>query len=84
MTHAAPLLQSLDLQPLDDRRRIHISKLMETMIAGQSHPAFNDFFEVDSDGVVATKFMPRLRAGAKRFAVMGPAVYNDARLHPGV
>lgn len=82
--HAAPLLESLNLEPLDTRRRAHISDLVEAILDKRCHPAFFDFFTVDNKGVVAAKITPRLRIGAKRFAVMGPTIYNEAHLSPGV
>lgn len=82
--HAAPLLELLNLQPLDTRRRAHISGLVEAILDKRCHPAFLDFFTVDSKGVVVTNFTPRLRIGTKRFAVMGPTIYNEAHFSPGV
>ena len=54
------------------------------MIAERCRPAFIDFFEVDSEGRIVTNFTPRLRIGAKRFTVTGPAIYNESRHTPGV
>ena len=69
---------------LDTRRHAHISDLVETILDKRCHPAFFDFFTVDNKGVVAAKITPRLRIGAKRFAVMGPTIYIEAHLSPGV
>lgn len=57
---------------------------MESLIAGKSHSAFIDFFDIGWDGLVVTKSTHRLRAEAKRFTVMGLMVYNDTRLHLGM
>lgn len=56
--------------------------MAEKNLRKKSHPAFIDIFDVGCDDVVATKFTPRFRAGAKRSVVKGPEVYNDVRLHP--
>ena len=77
MAHAAPLLESLDLELLADRRRAHLLKLVTSRIEGECHSAFYDFFTLGSDGLIATNFTPRLRVGGKRFCVNGPAIYNE-------
>ena len=83
MAHAAPLLETLHLQPLEVRRRLHISELVQSMISRSCHPAFLDFFTINGDGDVVINYTPRIRMGAKRFAVMGATVFNEIRHTPG-
>ena len=80
MAHAAPLLESLKLEPLADRRRGHLLKLVTSMIECDCHPAFHDFFTVGADGLITTEFNPRIRAGRNRFCVTGPAIFNENKL----
>ena len=42
--HSAPLLQALQLHSLESRRHKHIIQLIKSILSGQSHPAFKDFF----------------------------------------
>ena len=79
MAHAAPLLESLHLQPLEVRRCLHITDLVETIISDTCHPAFHNFFTTDNSGDVILGRAPRLRMGARRFGVMGARIYNDMR-----
>ena len=43
-THSAPLQASLGLEPLVDRRRNHIAKLVDAINTGQSHPFLENYF----------------------------------------
>ena len=76
-THAAPLLESLKLEPLENRRRAHILKLVTSMIEGVCHPAFTDFFQM-TDGRINVEYKPRLKTGAKGFTVIASDIYNDS------
>jgi hypothetical protein len=48
--HSEPLLRALGLESLESRRNDHVIKLINPIIAGSSHPIFNDYFTVTTSG----------------------------------
>ena len=48
--HSAPLQAKLGLETLQSRRNKHISKLVDAILAGQSHPYFKNFFSTERNG----------------------------------
>lgn len=75
--HAAPLLQSLNLQALEDRRIENVVKIVQNALSGNSHPAIIDFFKIELTGKIETTTKSKLKLGVKRFRVLGAKVYNQ-------
>ena len=75
MSHAEPLLQSLQLQPLSVRRELHVLKLVEQIIKGNCHPAIVDILgETTTDELSETKC--RTAVGRRRFSIFAAKTYN--------
>ena len=65
--HAAPLLDTLRLPPLELRRRQHIIDLVNKVLSGRCHPALSGAIrEVEGEGVTSD-CVARIGAGRKRF-----------------
>ena len=78
--HAAPLLNTLRLPPLELRRRQHVIDLVDNVLSGRCHPALmRAFREVEGEGV-SSGCVARIGAGRKRFKVFAPFVFNEDRL----
>ena len=77
-THAAPLLEMLQLESLDSRRDTHLIKIVHDILRGSCHPALNDMFIAERDGSVtaAESTLPRTKMGSRRFSVVAAAKYN--------
>jgi len=75
--HAAPLLESLSLESLDERRNKHVLSVIQKILSGHCHPAIADFFELQSDESVSTSIRSRLKFGNKRFRIIGANIYNN-------
>ena len=78
-THAAPLLQKLHLDSLDDRRSSHVISLVNDIINGKVHPALLNMFAVASDGttiVDCTTHTARTAIGKRRFSVFAKDLAN--------
>src|SRR6267154_567965 len=75
--HAAPLMEMLSLESLNDRRNKHVVSVIQKTLSGQCHPAIADFFELQSDESVSTSIRSRLKFGNKRFRVTGANIYNN-------
>src|SRR5437867_8778876 len=52
--HAAPLLDTLSLDSLSDRRIKHALAIIQNILSGNCHPALADFFELLPDETVST------------------------------
>lgn len=67
-THAAPLLEALGLEVLEDRRKTHCAKLLNSIEENTCHPALVNLLSFDSnhDPIVPTY---RTTAGRRRFSV---------------
>ena len=74
-THAAPLLLSLGLQPLEKRRQTKILKSVDKILTKNCHPHLYNLFQVDNDGLLSNK-STRTTFGKKRFGVYARESYN--------
>ena len=74
--HAEPLLEALQLATLESRRRNRMCGIVDSIIQGDCHPAFKDWFTVRADGMIQTDYVPRTRIGAKRFRCTGAEAFN--------
>ena len=77
MTHSAPLQLQLGLDSLHVRRLNHVATLVEDILAGKSHPHFNDFF-TDTDGTPVVTTSSR-KLDSKRFRCFGTKIYNERK-----
>ncbi len=75
--HAAPLLQSLNLEPLDERRNAHISSIVRSILLGNCHPALKNMFRYTTEGKAANDDKARIGFGRKRFSILAKNVYNN-------
>ena len=74
-THAEPLLQSLQLQTLSDRRELHVLKIVEQILKGNCHPAIADMLtETTTEKLMETKC--RTAVGRRRFGIFAAKTYN--------
>jgi hypothetical protein len=74
--HAAPLLEELDLQSLEDRRLLHITDLVKACLSNERHPAFENFFALENNKMLKTNPTPKNSACKKQFSHFGAEVYN--------
>jgi len=76
--HSDPLLALLQLSSLQSRRDDHILGLVDTFIAGNTHPALRDMFEVVQDG--SLKVQAHRTVAAKRsFRSVATTLYNNRK-----
>jgi len=80
--HAAPLLRSLSLLPLEDRRRSHIASLVQSILSGNCHPAFEGLFELSPEGGITNNENHRIKAGKKRFSIYARDLLNSTQIGP--
>jgi ribonuclease P/MRP protein subunit RPP40 len=76
--HSAPLMELLQLQPLETRRNKHVVDIVTSILEGNCHPAFREYFRTQALGRVECDFAPRIRAGEKRFRKVGAEIYNNS------
>ena len=76
-THSTPLQVSLGLEPLVERRRNHIAKLVDAINTGLSHPFFENCFSLVVDPTLSfvTKSVKSL--DRKRFCHFAAKVYLE-------
>ena len=74
--HAAPLLESLSLKSLEERRSDHILSTVINIVSGNCHPAFKDYFQLAADETISA-IHSRLKMGNKRFKIIGASIYNQ-------
>jgi Reverse transcriptase (RNA-dependent DNA polymerase) len=77
--HSEPLLSALGLESLESRRNDHVMKLVNSIIAGSSHPIFNDYFTVTASGDITGGCTANIGVGKKRFRIAGASLYNEKR-----
>ena len=77
-SHSEPLLQSLCLDPLDERRSAHTIALVKQMIANDCHPAVCDMFRQGEDGKIYNDNTSRLQLGKRRFSIFAKQLYNSS------
>ena len=75
--HAAPLLQKLGLQSLDERRTLKILKTVDKILDNKCHPYLTNMFSLDNDGLVANNESFRTTFGKKRFSIYAKDLYNN-------
>lgn len=78
-SHADPLLQSLGLQSLHDRRIGHILKVVAKALDEDSHPSLINMFSWDTDSDELCLKVPTTNTlvGKKRLSVYGAETYNN-------
>ena len=74
--HAAPLLEELGLATIEDRRKAHITKIIENCLEERCHPAVTNWFKLNHVSKIEENFQPRTAMGQKSFSYIGPVVYN--------
>jgi Reverse transcriptase (RNA-dependent DNA polymerase) len=75
--HSAPLMLTLQLEPLEKRRSEHITNLANSMITGRCHPALRNVFTLLADGTISNDLQSRIGVGRRRFGVYAKQVYNS-------
>ena len=80
--HSEPLLSSLQLALLSERRTEHMIKFMTAILEGQGHPAFSTFFTEKDISSIECGFTPRTAFGRKTFQVRGMTDYNNWLAQP--
>ena len=76
--HSDPLLDLLQLSSLQSRRDEHILSLVDTFIAGNTHPALRDMFEVEQDGGIRVQAY-RTVAAKRSFRPVAITLYNNRK-----
>jgi len=74
--HAAPLMQTLRLDTLENRRNNHIIELVEACMSDAPHPAFKGMFERQPDGSAANDATARTGIGRRRFSIYAKTLFN--------
>src|SRR5437867_3485885 len=78
-SHAAPLLEELNLQSLESRRNQHLVKIVTSCIEKKCHPDFINKFSKSLSSVNELSMPPsRTLLGRKRFSFIGAAEYNKS------
>jgi hypothetical protein len=73
-------VDQLNLEPLGDRRKLHINKLIQSILNDQCHPALLGKFETAADGGLIVKGKTKeanCKIGRRRFSVFAPAMYIE-------
>ena len=76
--HSETLLQSLRLDPLDERRATHTIALVRQMLADGCHPAVCEMFRQGEDGMIYNDNTSRLQLGKRRFSIFAKQLYNSS------
>lgn len=74
--HAEPLLTSLGLDSLVDRRKARVVDIIGSILSGECHPALFDLVESGIDDKLVVH-KTRTLAGTRRFSVAGALAYNE-------
>jgi len=74
--HSAPLLEALNLEPLEARRHKHLTSLVKSIVAENCHPAMYNMFTVLPDDTVSYDQHTRIGIGKRRFSVFAAENYN--------
>ena len=77
--HASPLLTTLKLQSLQERREIHILKIIDSIISYRCHPGLHSLFEAQQDGSIKVP-VSRTAMGRRRFSIMGADLFNTTSI----
>lgn len=75
--HAQPLLDSLKLEPISDRREAHILKLVDQFIGGQCNPSVANWFIPDPQGILPIN-PTKNKFGRTRFYNIAASLYNNS------
>ena len=76
-SHAEPLLASLGLQSLHERRSKHMVKLVSDVLSNNCHPGLENMFNwEDADGADLQLPVSNTLMGKKRFGYVGAEVFN--------
>ena len=75
--HSDPLLQELNLEDLDVRRRRRIVDIVTKSLSDDCHPAFRNMFQPMTDGTLVLGAKSKKSVGDRRFSVMGAKLYNE-------
>lgn len=74
--HAAPLLEELQLNSLESRRKLHINDIVSKCLNNNAHPALSRLFSTE-DGVMTATADNRTRAGGRRFSNIGRQIWGE-------
>jgi hypothetical protein len=55
----------------------HIFKLVDSILAGDTHPALLNMFKRDIDGYVTNDQTARIGIGKRRFSIFAKEIYNQ-------
>lgn len=78
--HSAPLQLELNLESLETRRTKHASDLVHSIVEGNCHPAFYDWFKLNENGQIKNKLKSRIKIGERRFGVFGQQLMMQKKL----
>ena len=74
--HSGPLLETLGLISLKDRRERKIVKTVINIINNNCHPSLQNMFTTNADGLLSTVINNRTTFGKKRFNIYAIDIYN--------
>ena len=74
-THAAPLLEALQLVELRDRRAELMMKMAENILQGNCHPALKNLFSLNEQHKIVEQ-NNRTVIGKRRFSAIAAGLYN--------
>ena len=75
--HSVPLLAELKLKTLEERRDIHVLKIIKDILNNDCHPATRGMFQFSSDGGIGNSATARTALGRSRFSIRGKEKYNS-------
>jgi Reverse transcriptase (RNA-dependent DNA polymerase) len=67
--HSAPLLESLQLDSLEDRRAAHVRSIVKSILDKNTHPALMKMFHCSEDGTIGNSQTARTVMGRRRFSI---------------
>ena len=74
--HSDPVLEALNLSPLQERRDEHILRLVSSILSKEIHPAMQTMIEVETGGRLKEDVYRTVAAG-KCFRATATRLYNN-------
>jgi len=79
LAHSEPLLKSLKLETLEDRRSNHLIRIVDACTQGNYHPVLNHLFRRNVEsGYLEKDKEGRIGIGRRRFEIFARDLYNEA------
>ena len=64
------------MESRQERRLEHIVKLVDSILAGDTHPALLNMFQQDANRIITNDQTARIGIGKRRFSIFAKEIYN--------